>query len=487
MAKQRSVRSNMIYNSVFQILIYAIPLITTPYVSRVLGADHVGQYSYALSIVTYFTLVATLGSTTHGQRIVAYSRDNRARLSEVFWNTVFFRIITTIVAIVLYLAFIAITDGISLLGIIVVLNTLNVALDISWYYQGIEDFRQTVIRGLFVKLVGLIGIFAFVKSPSDTWLYALILLGSTLLGSLSLWIRIPKLVERPKTIKPFDDFKDIFLVFLPTIATQVYLVLDKSMIGWITRSDYENGCYDQAEKLIRVALILISSVSTVILPRVANLFSQNRVDDAREYVYKAYRVVMMVAVPLFFGVLECAPILIPVYLGTGYEMSVLLMKIFSWLLIAVSLASITGLAYLVPTKQQNIYTISVTVAAGANLVMNMIMIPRIGAYGAAIASIVAESIGTVIQIWYCVKHKQLTLKDIFLPSWKYYVSGIVMFGMLVFLKSCMSEDLVSLIILVFAGAVTYGVMLLLLRDSFFIEQSQKMVHKVLIQFYKQKT
>lgn len=477
MIKQRSVRSNMIYNSVFQILIYGIPLITTPYVSRVLGADHVGQYSYALSIVTYFTLFATLGSTTHGQRVIAYNRDDPEKLSESFWNTVFFRVISTVICIALYFTFVYLTEDVSILQVIVVLNTVNVAFDISWFYQGIEDFKQTAIRGLVVKLVGLVGIFVFVRSADDTWKYATILLGSQLLGSFSLWARIPSLVGKPHNVKPFSDIKDMFLVFLPTIASQVYLVLDKSMIGWITRSDYQNGCYDQSEKLVRVVLVLISSIANVILPRVANLYAQKKMDEARTYVYKAYRVVMLIAVPIFFGIIVCATILIPVYLGSGYDLSVPLIQIFSWLLIAVSLASITGLAYLVPTKQQNVYTISVTIAAVANFIMNSIMIPRIGAIGAAIASIIAETIGSTIQLGYCRKSGQLKLRQVFLPSWKYYVSGIVMFLLLEVLKMRLDTNILGLLILVVAGIVIYGLMLLLMRDSFVLEQIKGLLAK----------
>lgn len=479
MIKTRSVKSNIVFNTLFQLLTYAIPLITIPYVARVLGADHLGQYSYALSIVTYFTLIATLGSSTHGQRIVAYNRDDPIKLSYSFWNTVSFRIITTTGATILYLLFLALFKHFSVLEFIVVLNIINVAVDISWFYQGIENFQKTATRGLVVKIVGLIGIFVFVRSQNDTWLYALILLGSTVIGNLILWKGIITIVGKPHSVSPFCDFKDIILVFLPTIATQVYLVLDKSMIGWITHSDYENGCYDQSEKIIRVLLVLISSISSVILPRVANLFNNEDINKAKLYVYKAYRLVLLLSLPFFFGIIAVSSIFIPVFLGNGFSMSIVLLQIFSWLLIVVSLASITGLAYLIPTKQQNVYTISVSVAALANLAMNLLLIPKIGAYGAAISSIAAETIGTIIQIWYCISTRQLELKNIFSPSWKYLVSGILMYVVLMLFKPIIPVNILGLTIIIMIGIIVYFFILFLLKDSFTIEQAKQLKSRLL--------
>ena len=479
MNNQKSVRKNAIYNSIFQFLIYVIPLITTPYASRVLGAEHIGQYSYALSIATYFWLTAVLGSSTHGQRIIAYNRDDKEKLSEEFWNTLFFRVITTIASLILYFVFISFFGSITVLQIIVSLHVLNVAFDVSWFFQGLEDFKKTATRGLVVKLLGLVGIFLFVRNSNDTWKYAVILLGSIFLGNLFLWISVPELIQKPKNVRPFKEIKDIILVFLPTVASQVYMVLDKSMIGWITHSDYENGCYEQSEKLVRVAVVIISAVSAVILPRVANLYSQNKMDEAKEYVYKAYRVVFFLAIPMFYGLIICASLFMPIYLGNGYELSIPLMQIFSWLIVVVCLASITGFSYLVPTKQQNVYTFSVTMAAIANLLMNLILIPKIGALGAAIASISAETIGTVIQIWYCVYKKQLDIKKIINPSWKYFLSGTLMFFILLGIKHWFFSGIKSLLILVFAGFLSYVLILIILKDSFILEQIRRIRGRLL--------
>lgn len=478
MIKRKSVKVNLIYNFIFQILIYAAPLITTPYVSRILGADNIGHYSYAMSIVTYFTLLATLGTGTHGQRITAYARNDTDKLNAAFWNTQIFRCITTIVGIILYFVFLKVSNtSIGILEIIVVLNIINVAFDISWFFQGLEDFKQTVIRGLAVKIGGLFGIFLFVRDIGDTWKYALILLGSTFLGNLSLWRFLNKTIRLPKKIEPFHDLKDIVLVFLPTIATQVYMVLDKSMIGWITQSNYENGCYEQSEKIVRVLLMLISSVSAVMLPRIASLYSENNKEGVKNYIYKAYRVVFFLSIPFMLGLISVADIFMPLFLGPGYDMSVPLVDIFSWLFIAVGMASITGLAYLVPTKQQNVYTLSVSLAAIVNFSMNLVLIPKIGAYGAAIASITAETVGTAFQIIYCTIKKQLQINKILVPSWKYVLSGLIMFMVLQVVKKQVGTDILSLVIFVVTGIVIYAGMIIILKDSMVYSLASKIVKR----------
>ena len=479
MANQKSVRSNAIYNSIFQLLVYIIPLITTPYVSRVLGAEHVGQYSYALSIATYFWLIAVLGSSTHGQRAIAYCRDDKSKCSEQFWNIFFFRVITTSISLLFYYLVLSIIGELSILQIIVSLHVLNVLFDVSWFFQGLEDFKKTATRGFLIKILGLIGIFLFVKSQDDTWKYALVLMGSSLIGNLILWFNVPDLVFKPQRIRPFYEIKDIILVFLPTVASQVYMVLDKSMIGWITQSDYENGCYEQSEKLVRVVVVLISAVSSVVLPRVANLFSLDKIDEAKEFIYKAYRVVFLLSIPLFYGLLTCSSLFIPIYLGRGFELSIPLMQIFSWLVVVVSLASVTGLAYLVSTKQQNIYTISVSLAAIVNVLMNIVLIPSYGAMGAAIASITAETIGAVFQICYCVKKKQLSLNRIIMPSWKYFLSGTIMFFILLILRNYINVGYLGLLLLVLTGVIVYVLLLVAMKDSFFIQQSKSLVNHLI--------
>lgn len=464
-----SVKKNYIWNTSYQILNLIVPLVTAPYLARALGADGTGIYSYTHSMVAYFTLFAALGTSVFGQRNIAYVRDDKEARSRAFYELLLFRMIISILALVAYGIFIKFSDQYKVYYIILSMNIINTILDISWFYQGIEDFKRIVVRNLIVRVCHTTFIFLFVKCSDDLWLYIASIVGFNALGNISMWFTLSKYLCKVRGLNPFRDIKDIILLFLPTIATQVYVVLDKSMIGWITESTYQNGCYEQSEKIARMALTVVTSAAMVVLPRVANLFKDGKKEEATKYIYKGYRFTMFLSIPIMCGIIGVSKVFVPVFFGEGYDMAEILMPIFSVLVVAVSLAYITGYSFLISTGQQNVYTTAVTVAAGVNLVLNFFMIPIWGAIGAAMASVLAESIGVTIQIIYCCRTKQLQITRIFSSVWKYIISAAVMLALLLYLQNVVWETVIGLLALIIVGALTYVIMLVVLRDEFFVQ------------------
>ena len=464
-----SIKHNYIYNTISQLLLIIVPLITTPYVSRVLGVENVGYYSFANSIVIYFVVFATFGSTVFGQRNIAFYRDNKDKINDWFWNVFFFRIISSIISFVIYIVFLIVSNNFNELFLLVSLNIFNVVVDITWFFQGLENFKQIVFRNIIIKLLSTLSIFLVVKTSSDLLIYVLIVCGSTFIGNVSLWGILIKYINKPKKISPFNGFKDMLLIFLPTIAIQIYAVLDKSMIGFITNSYYANGCYEQAEKIARLALTVVTSVGTVILPKVANLYHKKNIEEAKKFVYLSYRFTWFLALPILFGLMSISSTFIPIFLGNGYEDAIILLQIFSFLVLFVSLAHTTGNAYLIPTKQQNVYTIAASVSAVLNLILNLILIPKYSAKGAAIASIIAEFVGCFIQLLYCFKTKQLELKKVFKGMWKYLISSIIMFVIIASLKLYLDVTIFSLLLEICTGVIVYGIVLLILKDEYCID------------------
>lgn len=483
---KKSIKKNFVYNIFFQILTLIVPLITTPYVSRVLGAQNVGIYSYSTAMVTYFVIIFTLGSTTFGQRSIAIYSDDKKMMTEVFWNVFSFRILSSLIGIVIYFIFLLITNACSNINIVVSLNIINIAIDINWFFQGIEEFKKTIIRNCIVKIICLISMFIFVKTSNDTVIYILIFCGSVILGNLTLWISLPKYVSKPKRIRPFFYINDMFLLFIPTISSQVYTVLDKSMLGWIIGTGYEIGCYEQSERIARAALVVVTAVGSVILPRVANLYNNGNVDLAKDYVYKGYKVVWSIGLPITFGIIAISPNLIPIYLGKGFELSIVLLQIFSLLVIFVSLAYITGISYLIPSKQQNIYSISVMIAAIFNFFTNLILIPKYGTIGAAITSVSAECIGVIIQIGYCLLKKQLNFKRIYSSMWKYFFSALVMCISIKLLGNILLKDISNLLLEILFGIVLYFGCLVVLKDDFVLPNIKMVLYKIISNLKKAK-
>lgn len=481
---KKSVKKNFIYNTVLQIAILVVPFITTPYISRVLGADNIGKYSFSSAMVTYFTLIAALGTSTYGQRKIAFYRDDKELLSCAFWNTFVFRCIMSIISMILYTGYLFVFDRLNALNIIVACNIFDVAIGVTWFFQGVEEFKKITLRSLCVRLILLIGVFVFVKNDNDLWKYAMLMMAASVFGNLIMWVSIPKYIKKVKQIHPFDGFKEICLIFLPTIAIQIYTILDKSMIGIITKSDYANGCYEQSERIARLAITVVTSVGTVILPRVANLYHNHNLEEAKRFVYLAFRVVWMISMPIMLGLIAVSSVFIPLFLGDGFDDSIVLLCVFSFLVLAVSLAYIVGLSYLVPTNQQNIYTAAVTIAAGVNFLLNVLLIPKFSAFGAAISSVIAETVGTVIQLYYCVSKKQLNAKLIFAPSWKYIISSIAMLIALLAIKQQLNGGWASLGILVVSGVLVYSFGLLVLRDSFFLINTKKVLNRISKVFHR---
>lgn len=467
--RSQSVKKNYIFNTVYQILSICTPLITAPYLSRTLGADGIGIQSYTNSIVSYFLLIAVLGSTTFGQRKIASDRNNKEVLSRSFWEIVFFRFFTVSITLVAYVIFLFFNTKYMTIYIISAINIVNVFVDITWFYQGIEDFPKIVFRNCIVRIAQIMAIFIFIKSPNDLTLYVFLLAIFTVIANIWTWVYVPQYVNKPQHIHILSNLKDMLLLFLPTIATQVYLVLDKSMIGIITDSTYQNGCYEQSEKIARMALTIVTSAAAVILPRVANLYNNGEKKRAVEYIYKGYRFVWMLALPIMFGLIAISNVFVPVFFGTGYELAEILLPIFSVLVVAVSLSYVSGYAFLIPIGMQNIYTIVVCVSALANFILNVCLIPHIGATGAAIASVTAEVLGAVLQICYCCNKKLLQVNRIFESVWKYMTSGVVMVIWLQFVKMLVKENVFGLCILILTGSIIYFVGLVILRDRFFID------------------
>ncbi len=464
-SKTVSLKKNFIYNVVLQLASLIVPFITTPYVSRVLGADNIGDYSYATAMVNYFVLIAALGTNLYGQRKIAFYREDKIAKSRVFWNVFLFRLIMSCIAIIMYVTYIRFFESFTSITLLVGLNIVNVIVDISWYFQGTEDFKSVSTRNLLFKILSFIAILIWVKTVDDTWIYVLILMLSYVLGSISMWIFIPSEIVFVEGINPFEGTKEILLIFLPNIAIQVYTILDKTMIRWITKSSYENGCYEMAERIARIVLTVITSIGAVLLPRIANMYSNNNEGEIKQYIYKSFRLVFMLACPMMFGLMAISSFFVPLFLGDGYDEAIGLLMILSCFVLVIGEAYVIGISYLVSTEQQNVYTKAVTVAAILNLIMNLILIPKIGAYGAAIASVVAETTVLMIELAYCINKKGFSASNFIKDSFRYFLVGLIMFIIVVFTKQMLTCKVSSICILIVEGIMIYSIPLLLMKDD----------------------
>ncbi len=462
---KKSTKVNVIYNLIYQLLTILLPLVTTPYISRVLGADSVGIYGYTLAISMYFILFGSLGISMYGQREIAKNQDNAKKYSVIFWELCIIRFITIFIAIIIYLALFCLNNQYSLYYIILILYILASAFDINWYFQGIEDFSKTVIRNIIVKSLGLVLTFVFVKTANDLWIYMLIFAATELLGNLSLWFYVPKYIEKPKRkeLNLKKHFKLIMLLLVPQIATQIYTVLDKTMVGLITKDMSEVGFYEQSQKIARAALVIVNAMQTVMNSKVANAYIKKNNKELVKNLKINFDYVWFLGIPLTIGMAIVSSNLVPWYFGNGFDRVENILKFISPIIIIIGLNGVTGIVYLIQTERQNIYTRSVIFGALINVVANFILINLYGAVGAAIASVIAE-IAIFIYHFKYIKNVY-KIKDIFKQSSKCLFAGLVMALALLFFINRLTPSIIHTIFLVGIGFITYiGILFIVKYD-----------------------
>ena len=475
---KKSLKRNYIYNMLYQVLILITPLITTPYIARRLGADGLGVYSYSEAIASYFVLLATMGINIYGQREISYAQNDRKIRTKAFWDIKAFTLVTSSIAFVLYLSLCLLKSDNRLISLLFLMNIANVLFDISWLYQGMEEFGIIALRNSIFRLISIAFIFIFVKSRDDLAVYTLGLLLINLLSSLSLWLGHRKYVDKPvkADVQVFSRTRDIIKLFIPTIAIQVYLVLDKTMIGLITKSYYENGYYDQAMKLAKMVLTIVTASATVIMPRIGYYFEIKDYKSIRALMDKSFRFVFFLGIPLCLGLIVTASQFVPWFYGPGYDKVSELLIVTSLLILVIGTNTITGGVYMIATKQENKYTMTVVAGALINIVLNAILIRRFMSVGAAVASVAAESSIMLIQL--VMLRNEITIIPTIKQSWKYLVAGILMFLALLKVKTYLSSDITGTILMVTSGAAIYFLVLLLLRDTFFLENATNIAGRV---------
>lgn len=466
---KKSVAKNYVFNLMYQILTMIIPLITTPYLSRVLGAENIGIYSYTLSITTYFILFGSLGVAMYGQREIAYLQDKPKKRSKTFFEILLMRFITLgISLIVFYLSF-CLHGQYKMYYLILILEIIANSLDISWFFQGMEEFKKTVFRNTLVKIISVICIFVFVKESSDLYKYFIIYVFSNFLGNLTLWFYLPKYVEKVsmKNLNIFRHLKPTFFLFLPQIATQIYTVLDKTMIGTIVFNKAEVGYYEQAQKIVKFLMTIATSLGTVMMPRIAYTYAKGDMEKLRYYMNKSFSFILILAFPLTFGIISIASKFVPLFYGPGFEKVTSLLIIISPIIVFIGLSNVVGTQYLLPTKQQSKYTISVIIGAFVNLVMNFILIKNYKSIGASISTVFAELSVTAVQ-FYLVRN-QIKIRDVFKIFYKYFIASLIMCLISFIIGYFINSNIVSILIQFFISVVSYFGLLVLMKDEFVFE------------------
>lgn len=406
--KDKSLAKNSLFNVLYRMLNVVFPLVTSTYLGHVLLASGAGKVSYAQNIVMYFTTLAALGIPNYGIREVAKSRDNRERLNGLFTELFTINAISTTVCFLSYYVMIFTAPYFrnqvylyTMAGIAIPLMYIS----IDWLYQGFEEYRYIATRSAIVKVICLILILVFVKSPSDVEIYALIYCcaigGNNILNVINL--------RRLGVSFRFDGFhlrehlKPIFILFASVIAMELYTMLDTTMIGAMC-SDVNVGYYTYSMKLVKVLMSAITAIAAVLLPRLSYYYSRGLIGKCSEVVSNVFNVLLFLFIPCSTGIFLLAPQIMPLLFGSTFEPAVSTLRIASFLICIIGFSNLFGTQVLLTFGQESKLLICTLVGAGTNILMNSFLIPRFAQNGAAVASVISEIFVTALSVVFALRY-----------------------------------------------------------------------------------
>lgn len=422
---QNDLKKNYILNSLYQVLVMIIPLIMTPYLTRTLGSEGLGQYAYYYSFAYYFSLFSMLGIPNYGNRSIAQVSREKEKRTKVFLEIYKLQIAISLSVIVIYSAFIHFFLKDNRIAWMLWGFVFAYTFDISWFFFGMEQFKVTLIRNFSIKIITILFVFILVQSESDVYKYALITSIGTLFANLVLFPKAKKLLTTfdCSEIRSRKHIKRILILFIPCLAVSIYTVMDKMMLGTMVQMN-EVGFYESSERIIKLPLVFVTSLGTVMLPRISNLLNSNEKEKSNNYLYKSIIFMMFLSSSMCFGIIAIADIFVPVFFGNGFEKCISILTIQMPSCIFLAFANVIRTQYLLPNEMDRQYVFALLMGAIANLGLNLLLIPRYASVGASIGTLITEIIVCFFQ---CFSVRQyISLKKYVVCSIPFIISGILM-------------------------------------------------------------
>lgn len=485
--KQKSITVNFIMNALLSMSAFIFPLITFPYVSRVLGPIGTGKVSFATSVVTYFAMFAQLGIPTYGIRACAKVRDNKEELTRTVHEILLINIIMSCLAYVAFfgaLAFIPRMRDEKILFLIIGSTIFFNTIGMEWLYKGLEQYTYITIRSLIFKVVGVLAMFAMVFEEKDYIIYG----GITILAAVGSNIFNLINVHKYVSLRPVGHYhlrrhmKAILTFFGMSVATTIYTNLDTAMLGFM-QTDEEVGYYNAAIRIKTILVSIVTSLGTVLLPRATYYIEQGKKEEFLKITKKALNFVLIVATPMMLYFIIFAYEGITFLSGEAYGNSVMPMRIIMPTLFFIGMSNILGIQMLVPMGKEKVVLHSEIAGAIVDLLINFILIPKIGVVGAAIACVSAELVVWIYQL--------VALRELVLDSYRrmsYGKVGIALVAatvLTVWLKEIAFVNSVvwnCFFILLFSAIIFFGAYFLLLfvmKESFVKDITDTLLGKIL--------
>lgn len=446
-------KKNFLYNISYQILMIVIPIITLPYVSRTLGVENIGLYSYCFSIASYFGIFIMLGNSNYGNRSIAATLKEKKLLSKSFWGVYFIQFFFGVFVFCLYIIYCVFYAENYSVSLIQSIYLVSIVLDISWFFYGLEEFKVAIFRNVIVKILTIFAIFFFVQNKNDLYAYSFIMSLSALFSQLILWIFIKKYIYIifPSRKELIIHAKSTLLLFVPVVAISLYTIVSKILLGSLSTFD-EVGYFDNSSKLIAIPSVVMVSLGTVMLPRISSLVASGDNKLSLRYLHISFLLSIFLSVSMSLGFIGIVKEFVPLFFGEGFEKCNILIPILILSSIFVSWANVIRTQYLIPNNKDKAYIFSVILGAVVNIIVNFILIPLYGSIGAAIATLLTEIVVCVFQT--CVVKSEIDIGKYIRQSIFFVLMGVIMCMILLNIPNYYS-DIITIIIKIFLGMIIY--------------------------------
>lgn len=477
---QKSLKVNFLYNAAFKLLNILFPLITFPYVARIISVDGIGKVNYTLAIIEYFILISQFGIPTYAIRECAKYRDDKVKLSKTVQEILLINVIMIVLSYAMFFGMLDIKafHNYKTLLLIMSINIITTNLGVEWFYQAIEEYKIITVRNLLVKIVSIILIFTLIKNESDYILYGLIIVISTALGYLLNFYQLRKYIHPLKRFSNYNikkHIKPILVLFAMAFTISIYLNLDKVMLGLMS-GDKAVGIYTASNKMVKMVLALVTALSTVMLPRMSYYIDKGLKDEINNLIKKSLDFIFMISIPSTIGIVMLSKQLILFFAGNDFTEAIFTLKILSPIIIAIALSNLTGIQILMAHGKERLVLVSTIFGAVINLLLNLILIPMFQQNGAAIATLIAEIAVTLIQFKFSFSYIKSNIKIYNIIN--YFIGGFLIFITCTVLNMFIKDILLSTIIDVFLSILVYITYLYITKNEIINEILEKFVRKI---------
>jgi flippase wzx len=469
----QSVKVNYILNLINTGTQMLFPLITFPYVCRVIEADGIGQINFFQSIISYISLFTCLGIPMYAIREIARDRNDVVQMNRTAMEILLLHSMLTLVgyAIVAILCLTVPQIQVNIpLFLILSLTIFFTAIGCEWFYQGIEDFKYITIRGLIIKTVSVVLLFIFVKSKTDLLYYGCYTVFGVLGGNIFNFFRLRKYIHRENII--FSELhvkrhvKPVLKVFSFSVVTSIYLQLNTVLLGFL-KNALAVGYFAAATKVMQMLLTMSACLGSVMMPRASHLIAENKEDEFNRLIQKSYDFTLAIALPMTIGLIFCAPSLITALCGVKFEHSILPSQIIAPIILMVAISNVFGIQVLFPKGKINIVTLCCGIGAVADLILNLCLIPIFSYIGTSIAYLGAEVATTVSM--YFIGRKYIPIIYFKKSHLTYALGCIVMAFALYGLSLLQLPTLTILLLKGCCGVLAYFIILCICKDEMLVQ------------------